>query len=81
MSVTSKQYVGEEVVVVYESSNIKGGRYNTNTKKLQITFNNGMVYEYDDVPHEIFAELNLSESQGKYFNKSISKNYTYKKVL
>jgi hypothetical protein len=80
MSVTSKQYIGEEIIVSYVSSNIRSGKYNTNTKKLEVTFNNGLIYEYDDVPHEIFAELNLSESQGKYFNKNISKNYTYRKV-
>lgn len=80
MSVVSKQYVGEEIIVSYESSNIKGGKYNTNTKKLEVTFNNGLIYEYDDVPHEIFAELNLSESQGRYFNKNISKNYTFRKI-
>ena len=80
MSVTSKQYLGETILVSYESSNIRLGRYNTNTKKLQVTFNNDMIYEYDDVPHEVFAELNLAESQGKYFNKNIAKNYTYKKI-
>jgi hypothetical protein len=34
-----------------------------------------------DVSHEVFAELNLAESQGKYFNANIAKKYSYKKVL
>lgn len=80
MSVKSKQYLGENIVVAYESSNISEGKYNTNTKKLQITFNNGMTYEYDDVPHETFAEMNLAESQGKYFNSKIARSYTYRKI-
>jgi hypothetical protein len=80
MAITNKQYLGENVVVTYESSNIKEGKYNTNTKKLQITFNNGAIYEYDDVPHETFAGMNLAESQGKYFNTNIAKNYTYRKI-
>jgi len=80
MGVVNKQYLGENVVVSYESSNIKEGKYNTNTKKLQITFNNGAIYEYDDVPHEVFASMNLAESQGKYFNANIAKNYTYRKI-
>ena len=80
MSVKSKQYLGENIVVAYESSNISEGKYNTNTKKLQITFNNGVVYEYDDVPHETFAEINLAESQGKYFNSKIARSYTYRKI-
>jgi len=80
MSVTSKQYLGENVVVLYESSNIKEGKYNTNTKKLQVTFNNGAIYEYDDVPHETFAAMNLAESQGKFFNTNIAKSFTYRKL-
>lgn len=80
MSVTSKQYLGENVVVSYESSNIKEGKYNTNNKKLQVTFNNGAIYEYDDVPHETFAAMNLAESQGKYFNTNIAKSFTYRKL-
>jgi hypothetical protein len=38
-----------------------------------------MVYEYDDVPHEVFSEMNIAESQGRYFNQKIAKNYTYRK--
>jgi hypothetical protein len=40
-----------------------------------------MQYEYDEVPHDIFAELNLAESQGKYFNQKIAKAFTYKKII
>lgn len=81
MSVTSKKYLGNEIITEYTSSNIKAGKYNLATKILEVTFNNGMVYQYDEVPHEVFTELNLAESQGKYFNANIAKKYTYKKVL
>lgn len=80
MGVKSKEYIGEDIVVKYESSNLKEGRYNRVSKKLKVTFNSGALYEYDDVPHEVFAELNLSDSQGKYFNLNIAKKYTYKKI-
>jgi len=80
MSVLSKEYLGENIVAKYESSNIKEGKYNRTTKKLQILFNSGSTYEYDDVPHEVFAELNIADSQGKFFNANISKNYTYRKL-
>jgi hypothetical protein len=81
MSVTSKKYLVNEIINENVSSNIKGGKYNTTTKILEVTFNNGMVYQYEDVSHEVFAELNLAESQGKYFNANIAKKYSYKKVL
>lgn len=76
---TKKDYSGSKIICEYTSSNIKMGVYDINTKTLNITFNNDTVYEYDDVPHEVFSEMNLSESQGKYFNQKIAKNYTYRK--
>jgi hypothetical protein len=78
--VKSKNYEGTKVICEYDSSNLKKASYDTLTKKLSVTFNNEVVYEYDDVPHETFSALNLSESQGKYFNQNIAKKFTYKKI-
>jgi hypothetical protein len=44
------------------------------------TFKNGIIYEYEDVPHKTYAQFRLAESQGKYFNTDIAKQYKYKKV-
>jgi hypothetical protein len=78
--VKSKKYEGTKVICEYDSSNLRQVSYDTTTKKLNVTFNNGAIYEYDDVPHETFAGLNLAESQGKFFNQNISKSFTYKKI-
>ncbi len=78
--VKSKKYEGTRVICEYDSSNLKQASYDTLNKKLNVTFNNGAIYEYDEVPHEVFAGLNLAESQGKFFNQNISKNFTYKKI-
>lgn len=79
--IKSKNYVGNHIVCEYDSSNLRGATYDTTTKKLIVVFGNETKYEYDDVPHDIFAELNLAESQGKYFNQKIAKAYTYKKIV
>jgi hypothetical protein len=79
--IKSKNYNGNQIVCEYDSSNLKKGVYDTVTKKLTVTFGNDMQYEYDEVPHDIFAELNLAESQGKYFNQKIAKAFTYKKII
>ena len=79
--IKSKNYNGNQIVCEYDSSNLKKGVYDTVTKKLTVTFGNDMRYEYDEVPHDIFAELNLAESQGKYFNQKIAKGYTYKRII
>lgn len=78
--IKSKNYIGSQILCEYDSTNLRSGLYDTDTKKLTVTFGNGTSYEYDNVPHEIFAELNLAESQGKYFNQRISKAFTYRKV-
>jgi hypothetical protein len=79
--VTSKQVHGNKILVEYDSSNLKKGEYDTTTHKLQLTFKTDGVYEYDDISHETFAQLNLAESQGKFFNSNIKKNYTFRTVL
>lgn len=76
----SKQYSGNNIICEYDSANLKLANYDISTKKLIVTFGNGSLYEYDEVPHETFAELNLSESQGKFFNKNIAKIFTYRKL-
>jgi len=79
--VKSKKYEGSLIIAEYDSSNLQRGRYDINTKKLVITFNNGASYEYDDVPHETFTGMNLAESAGKFFNQNIAKKFTYKKII
>ena len=76
----SKNYEGTKVICEYDSSNLKKGIYDTETKKLQLTFNNDGVYEYDEIPHDVFAAMNMAESTGKYFNQNIRKSYTFRKI-
>ena len=45
-----------------------------------MTFKGGRTYKYDSVPMTIFTKMRLAESQGKYFNKEISKKYRYTEV-
>jgi hypothetical protein len=78
--IKTKNYEGSRVICEYNSSNLMKGVYDTETKKLTLTFVNQGVYEYEDVPHEVFASLNLAESAGKFFNTNIKKNYSYRKV-
>lgn len=80
MGITSEKINGNLIEVSISSSNLKSSTYNTDEKKLLMEFNNGSIYEYDDVPWEIFTKFRMAESQGKYFNSSISKTYKYKKI-
>lgn len=47
---------------------------------LVVTFTNGSVYAYQDVPYETYKELVEADSVGHYLNESIKYNYEYKKL-
>lgn len=62
-----------------ESSNIAKGAYVAETKELEITFNNGGVYIYSDVPVEIARAYKGTESVGKFFYAYIKGKFDYTK--
>jgi len=78
--IISEQISGTTINIGIKSSNLNSASYDTADKKLKVTFNNGSIYEYYDIPWQIFTKLRMSESQGKYFNTEISKIYKYKRL-
>lgn len=80
MGVARQEITGTKIINEINSSNIARTEYDTADKTMIAEFKNGTRYEYEDVPHEVYAEFRLSESQGKYFNSKISKVYKYKKI-
>jgi hypothetical protein len=47
---------------------------------MTVKFNTGQEYEYKDVPHEMYVQFRLAESQGKYFSSQINKKFDFKKL-
>lgn len=80
MGIISEKIDGSKISVIIESSNLSGAVYDTETKVLDVEFKNGAKYQYEEVPHQIFTKLRMSESQGKFFNTEISKKFKYKKI-
>lgn len=80
MAITNTEIIGTKIICEIESSNLIKTEYDSNTNKLIATFKNGIMYEYDEVPHKIYAQFRLAESQGKFFNTEIAKTYKYKKL-
>lgn len=80
MAILTEKIEGSIIEVSIQSSNLKSAKYDTTSKELTITFNNGSIYVYSDVPWEIFTKMRMSESQGKFFNLNIAKKYNYKKL-
>lgn len=80
MAIIKETIQGTKIINEIKSSNIKLSEYDTETKKLVVQFNNGLKYEYSDVPHQVYTKFRMSESQGKFFTTDIAKKYNYKKL-
>ena len=80
MAIISEKIDGKLIHVDIKSSNIKSTSYNTETSLLTIVFNNGSIYEYSDVPWELFTKFRMADSQGAFLNSNIKPKYTFKKL-
>ena len=80
MAILKEIIYGTKIINEIQSSNIKKTEYDTITKKLIVEFNNGAKYEYDEVPHQLYTQFRMSESQGKFFSSKIAKTFKYKKA-
>ena len=80
MAILREQITGTKIINEIQSSNIKKTEYDTQSKELVVEFNNGLIYSYEDVPHQLYTQFRMSESQGKFFNSKIAKVYKYKRL-
>jgi hypothetical protein len=80
MAIIREMIVGTKILNEVESSNLVRTEYDVETKKLITEFKNGIRYEYEDVPHQIYTQFRSAKSQGSFFNKNISKTFKYKKL-
>lgn len=80
MAILKETIVGTKIINEIQSSNIKHTEYDTETKKMLVEFNNGLKYEYSDVPLQIYTQFRMTESQGKFFSSKISRTYKYVKL-
>lgn len=63
-----------------ESSNIETIGYDEDSSTLQVEFKNGGMYQYFDVPENIFEGLRDADSVGGYLASVIKGTYRYSKV-
>lgn len=80
MGIIKEEIIGTKIICEVKSSNFRKAEYDTIKKHLIIEFNNGIRYEYIDVPHQVFTQMRMTESQGKFFKTSIEKNYKFKRL-
>lgn len=62
------------------SSNLASIGYDADNQILEIEFNHGGVYQYYDVPGDVYDDLMNADSHGKYFAAYIKNDYEYQKM-
>lgn len=62
------------------SSNISSIGYDENSQTLEIEFHNGGVYQYFDVPINVYQDLIKAGSTGQYFAQHIKGYFRFVKV-
>ena len=60
-----------------ESSNIARFKYDEVSRVLKIEFKNGGLYDYFDVPDNVFEGMRNAPSKGQYLAQLIKGKYRY----
>ena len=63
-----------------ESSNLASIGYDVENEILEVEFNHGGIYQYFDVPENVYEELMNADSHGSYFVHNIKGDYDYQKM-
>ena len=54
--------------------------YDAGKSILRVIFQSGSIYDYIDVPKEVYNKMKLSGSKGAYLNQHIKGHYSFKKL-
>lgn len=63
-----------------QSSNLRSIGYDQGDKILEVEFHGGRLYQYFDVPPEIYINLMASPSKGKYHAYFVKNRFYYKQI-
>ncbi len=68
------------IMIDVDSSMLMSVGYDSTTKTLRSIFSSGKVYDYFEVPQEVYDQLISSESKGRYMSDAIIDMYSYQQV-
>jgi hypothetical protein len=60
-----------------QSSNVARFGYDEETRVLKVEFKNGAVYDYYDLPEQVFNGMKSAPSVGQYLAQQIKGSYRY----
>lgn len=62
------------------SSNLHSVGYDQETRTLEIEFHGGRIYQYSNVPTQVYEGLMNAGSHGRYFHQRIREVYSYRRI-
>jgi hypothetical protein len=62
------------------SSVVAAIKYNVALSRLRVIYVSGMVYDYKDVPEEVYLTMKTSFSKGAFLNQHIKGKYEFEKI-
>jgi len=62
------------------SSTVSGIGYDPATLTLEVHFNNGSIYQYFDVPQNVYDQFRTAPSAGQFLAQNIRNAYRYMRV-
>lgn len=61
------------------SSVVASYQYIPEERILRVVFVSGLVYDYENVPQEVYDRMKSTMSKGQFLNKEIKGKYAFKK--
>lgn len=62
------------------SSVVDSFEYIADTRILRVKFNSGLIYDYKNVPQEVFKSLKICGSKGRFLNFHIKGKYDFDRI-
>lgn len=72
--------LSDTIAVAVHSTMLQAVAYDAAARLLTLTFHDGAVYEYGNVPPSVYDALLRAESKGEYVHAHIIDRYPYRKV-
>ncbi|WP_343674277.1 KTSC domain-containing protein [Chitinophaga sp.] len=63
------------------SSVISYMTYDPASHRLRVHFLSGAVYDYIDVPEEVYRQMKSAKSKGTFLNRRIKGKYSFDKII
>ena len=66
--------------IIMPSSVVAKMIYTAPTLTLRVIYTSGAVYDYEQVPEEVYNAMKSASSKGTFLNRKIKGKYRFKKV-